>query len=216
MFLVGHFDGAVMKKNFVSHACRGLRQRGFSFPELMVSIAIFTILSLILLSDYKSFGTRLSLESMVEEMGQWVRETQITAMSVKPSAANSAVFPGYGLHFVSGSNQFLYFTDLDNSKTYNAGDGLEKTITLSGGNTVFSLCGTTAGPAVVAPCVNPLGKANAMDIVFRRPDPDANIWGDKNGAGPAVSYSSVIITVSSPRGYLRSVEVRTTGQITIQ
>ena len=203
------------------------RQGGFSIIELLVAIAIFLVLSGAFLMNYNKFNKRVTLDTLAHQIGQWVREAQVSAMSVKHARAQSGVFPGYGLHFsMATRDRFVYFADLDNDKQYDppavgqkCGDAnveCEKEVVLLRGNTIASLCGDT--PVVTASSVacGTLDISNRFDITFVRPSPDATINGDLSGVGFPTQYSRARITVLSVAGHRRTIEVWTTGQVSIQ
>ena len=203
---------------------------GFSLIELVVAITIFIALTTTLLFNYNSFNKHVTLDTLAHQIAQWVRDAQVSAMSVKRSNTSITPFPGYGLHFdITTPKKFIYFADLNNNKKYDppvlpakCGDPLEeceKEIDMFQGNTLDSLCGEVSAPAFPALtplCGGTLGTSQTFDIVFTRPNPDADIGGDQNSTTSPVSYDRADITVASPFGYKRTVEVWTTGQITVQ
>ncbi len=197
-----------MERNF-SHNRGTQHTRGFSVLELMVAIGIFVLLTTITISGYTGLNNRVNVDTLAHNIGQWVRDAQISAMSVRRSQV-TGVFPaGYGLHFETGANnnQFIYFRDMDPDgpgpglpdKIYTMGiDGApEQTITLLQGYTISSIVPSS-------------GSTSWVDIVFTRPEPDAVI------TGASGIYSPVRIVVSSPKGLQRAVVVYATGQVSIQ
>ncbi len=203
---------------------------GFSIIELIAAVSIFIVLTTTLLFNYNSFNKHVTLDTLAHQIAQWVRDAQVSAMSVKRSNTSATPFPGYGLHFdMATPNQFIYFADLDGDKTYDppilpakCGDALEeceKGISMLKGNTIVALCGEVTLPAIpslTATCGGTLGTSQVFDVVFTRPNPDANIIGDLNGVSFPTAYDRALVTVSSPLGYKRTIEVWTTGQISVQ
>ena len=191
--------------------------RGFSLIEVIVATSILVMIMTSVLVNYGSIGARVNLDSDAEGLGQWVLDAQTSAMSARPTKADATKFYGYGLHVVSGSNQVIYFSDVNNNQVYDAGtDWNENTITLLHGSTVTSICGDSAGGTAAAPCITPPNKSSIVDVTYKRPDPDAVIKGDWNGAGFPKRYTRIQITVSSRTGYARAVEVWETGQVSIK
>lgn len=201
--------------------------RGFSLIELVVAMSIFVILTTTFLFNYNSFNKHVTLDTLAHQLAQWVRDAQVSAMSVKRAGTSIGDFPGYGLHFdVATPDKFIYFADLNRNKQYDpllvgqkCGDPLvecEKEINLLQGNKILSLCGEAqSGSALTIQC-DTLDTSKTFDIVFTRPNPDANIAGDLNGVSFPTSYSRAEINVTSPLGYKRTVEVWTTGQISVR
>ena len=210
-----------MKKFFHIHE-RNTR-RGFSIIELMISISIFTILTTSFLAGYNRFNKRISVDTLAHQIGQWVRDAQISAMGTRKTVGGTN-FPGYGLHFdIASSTQFIYFADLNNNRRYdaggtcgNAGVECEQVITLLQGNSIQSLFGDTSPGNSVTSLCSPYDTSSVFDITFRRPNPDATINGDLNGVSFPQSYSVARISVISPSGYTRVVEIWITAQVSIQ
>jgi prepilin-type N-terminal cleavage/methylation domain-containing protein len=199
-----------------------LHQKGFSLIELSISITIFLILNVVVVTGYASFNQRVNTDTMAHGIAQWVRDAQISSMSVRRSSAGTFP-PGYGLHFATAQDdQFIFFRDLDPdgtgpltpNKLYDAGE-IEQTITLLQGYTISSICGGHAGTAAMT-CGGTLGfgTSNFVDVAFARPEPDAIITGQAVG-GSAV-FSPVRITVSSPKGMRRAIVIYATGQVSVQ
>lgn len=201
---------------------------GFSLLEMLVTVSIFVILSTTLLVSYSGINKHLNVDTLTHQVGQWVRDAQVSAMSVRSAANAAGTYAGFGVHFdFAQKGKFTYFADINGNRRYDDGGAAcgnmaniecENEIFLSQGNTIFSLCGNTAdaGAVYTVNCVNPNAASSVFDIVFTRPDPDARISGDLNGAGFPKTYSSARITITSLKGYRRTVEVWVTGQISVQ
>ena len=208
---------------------RSSSEGGFSLIELIVAISILLILSTALLLNYNSMNTRLTLDTLAHQTAQWVRATQVLAMSVKQTTGANK-FPGYGLHFDrSTPDQFVFFADFGDgagglpNKLYDPPTGAEKcgdpgvecqeVINLQRGNKITKLCMPATGTSAVVDC-GAYHFASILDFVFTRPDPDANITGKDASGFSSISFGR--ITVAAPSGYVRTVEVWTTGQVSVQ
>ena len=195
--------------------------------ELIVAMTIFIVLTSIMLLDYNGMNSRITLDTLAQQIGQWVRQTQVSAMSIKHTSASAGIFPGYGLHFDRNApDQFVFFADLDNDKKYKplgvgekCGDvnvECEQAVKLQKGNTIEKLCSELATPPQQAsPECGTLSKAVNFDIIFTRPDPDAFIGGEYS-AGNYAPSSRALIYVTSAKGYERSIEVWVTGQVSVK
>ena len=200
------------------------RTRGFSILELIVALSIFVIISSVLLFNYNSFNKRIALDTLAHQVAQWVRDAQVSAMSVKRARADTGKFPGYGLHFdMNIPDSFIYFADINGNKRYDSGgvcgdvlSECEREVKILQGNKLYSLCGDLPSGAVTTPPCGALGGSQAFDILFLRPDPDAMIFGDLNGASFPTAYSRSEITVTSPKNYQRTVVIWTTGQVSVR
>lgn len=211
------------------HRVRSSSEGGFSLIELIVAISILLLLSTALLLNYNSMNTRLTLDTLAHQTAQWVRATQVLAMSVKQTTGANK-FPGYGLHFDRATpGQFVFFADFSDgagglpNKRYDPPSGAEKcgdpgvecqeVIKLQRGNKITKLCTVGTVSAAVVDC-GAYYYASMLDFVFTRPDPDANIIARDASAFSTASFGR--ITVAAPSGYARTVEVWTTGQVSVQ
>ena len=105
------------------------KNRGMSYVELIVVLAIFSIMSGVVLYNYQDFNKGTQIKSLSNDVALKIVETQKLAMSgtlVDPERQkkfeeqtgflSEKWRPSYGLFFDSGeSKSFLYFADLDDS-----------------------------------------------------------------------------------------------------
>lgn len=190
---------------------------GFSILELMVSITIFTILTMALAVNQNGFNNRTNTDSLAHQIAQWIRDAQISSMGVRRSSGGSFDH-GYGLHFTTaGGAQFVYFSDTNDNGIYDTGsDGVEETVGLLQGYKVTLICGQHSGIDTDLSCggESRFTSLPFADISFRRPNPDALIKGYPVGGSDA--YSPLRITITAPKGYTRTVVVYVTGQVSIE
>lgn len=203
------------------------KKKGFSFVELTIAVSIFAFLSTVTVMSYNNFNNRIGVDILAHQIAQFGHEAQVSALSVKRSAGG--VFPGYGIHFEKASTtEFIFFADLNNDKIYNPGGACgtaasecEKVVKLLKGVTIKTLCGKADvnGITDVANCTGADGAPEAsesFDIVFRRPSPDASIFGKTASTSTSSPYSVGKIKISSAKGYMRSILFYITGQITVK
>lgn len=202
------------------------KNRGFSFIELSISIAIFATLSTITVLSYNNFNNRIGVDILAHQIAQFGHEAQVTSLSVKRSL--SGTYSGYGIHFDRASTtQFIFFADnnanylFDNNGSCGmAGDECEKKINLLKGVTITALCGLRASTthSGSADCTSGLSTdfAQSFDFVFRRPSPDASIQGKPTSASAPEAYSVAQVIITSSKNYQRIVEFWNTGQISVK
>lgn len=190
---------------------------GFSLVELLIVIMIFVTLSTMLMADHNKMQSRIAVDSKAYEIGQWVREAQVYAMGVKSAAsvASTAFVTGYGVHFAtSDTGGFILFADRSATPdhVYDAtgtcgSDTAEcsKQIILPQGLKIEAIRAVDAS--------NNLITLSSLDITFLRPNPDAFIRG--NGS-TVTQYSKAEIAIISPKGYRKTVDVWSTGQISVR
>lgn len=197
------------------------QRKGFTLVEVVITIAIVTILSTTAIVNYYSFNDRLSLSSAGQEMAINIRQAQTYGINVKENTPGGGVFnTPYGIYFdmdsVSNDN-YVIFSDANNNKKYdeNSGCGSGSTecvekITLKGGVTISFVDATDACPAINA--------ARSLTIRFIRPNPDADISFIKKNTGTVNchSLSDAIITLTSRGGRTLLLSVGATGQIHVQ
>jgi prepilin-type N-terminal cleavage/methylation domain-containing protein len=207
------------------HTKKTSSHRGFTLVEMLVAMAIFITLTSVLLLNYNNFNTRLNLDILAHQIAQWSRDAQVSAMSVRPSRTDLTKFSGFGLHFdASIPTSFIYFADLNGDKRYapltgsqkcgDPGVECEKRIQILKKNSIEQICGSTLGHAQ-GTCATGLESVQNLDIVFTRPNPDASIIGEYVVGAP-FPYAHADITVISPKKYRRTIQVWTTGQISVQ
>lgn len=181
--------------------------RGFSIIELLVSLSIMTVISTVVLANHTRFNSSVLLESLAYEIGLSVRQAQVFGVSVRQSATGFSA--GYGVHF-SDTSSYLFFVDTNASRAYEEGvDAIVNAYSLSQGHRILAYCGYTA--AGVARCSNSDVPITHLDIVFLRPNPDAVMSSNESDL-----YSRSVITVAAAAGDTRSVEIASTGQISVK
>ena len=181
----------------------------------MVVSAIFVLLSSVVLAGNSRFGSVIVLQNLAHDIGLSVRQAQVYGIAVRrydnPSAPGApGVFThSYGMHFSPGTSYEL-FADVNGNGIWEPGETVDP-ITLRGGYAITDICApsTTCG-------------VSRVDIVFRRPEPDAcistggTITYDLNGVCTAAAVQRAIITIASPRGDQAEVLIDASGQISVR
>ncbi|MBM3271811.1 prepilin-type N-terminal cleavage/methylation domain-containing protein [Candidatus Kaiserbacteria bacterium] len=180
---------------------------GFTLIELLATMGIMTLISGMILANHNMFGGNVLLQNLAYDVALTIREAQVYGISVRRFGTGTESFQsGYGVHFETGNNAgtFLIFADTSDDGIYGSGE-LLRTITMKSGYHIQQLC-TTNGSGTQF-CGN-----TSLDILFKRPEPDA--WIGANTV--TCCYASAKIVVASQRGDTMSVEVYANGQISIQ
>lgn len=186
-------------------------QNGLSLVELIVVIGIFAAISLLVLVRFSNFNNIILTNNLAYDIALSIRQAQIFGINVRGiGSGGSTVFDtGFGIRFDSSNpSSYIFFGDINKDKQYQV-DELIEVFTLLGGNTITEICGIpTSGPDK---CTS-TGDITALDIVFTRPDPDADI----RSHSPEISYQSAKIYLTSPKGTERLITTELTGQISVQ
>ena len=175
-------------------------QNGFTLVELLVSVAIFTMITTTAVFNNAQFNGNVLLTNLAYEVALSVRQAQFYGITVKQSSTNT-FDAGYGINFNTATpSSYILFEDKSTpNKVYDSGEALE-TFVFRKGNYISKIC-----LSQTTTC----SSATSVDISFIRPNPDAYI----RSAG--VFYAKADICVSSPLGNKRKVVIESTGQISV-
>lgn len=205
--------------------------RGFTLLEMMVSIAIMTVISTTLIYRYPETSIRLNLANDNQAIALMLREAQIRGSAI--DSVNSSL-GGYGVHLNTNTPRtIILFGDLiddsiDKPNGLPVGNGLydfspineTKTMTtFATGYVISKICVGTSFPFTCT--TNNIPAITALTISFTRPNPQPNIYINNSSAA---SFSGACIEIRSPRaprpgqnapsaGHIRSVQVYTSGMI---
>lgn len=176
-------------------------KRGFTLVELMVSIAIFSIITTVAVLNNSKFNSSVLLTNLAYEVALSVRQAQVYGVTVRKDATgnfNSA----YGVHFEAATpTTYILFEDRARDHVYSPGvDTILETIKVEKGNSIGRVC-TDGG----------LCGFGDLDITFERPNPDAFVRINNS----STIYHKAEICIASPQGIKRKVVVEETGQISV-
>ena len=201
--------------------------KGFTLVELIVSIAIMTVILTVVVTGQTNYTSGSSLSQAADDISLSLRQAQVYGISV--NKLSGSFDTGYGIEFRTDSNgsknAYILFADRVKSGLYNytydgtwncdindlnqtTGECLQKTI-FSNGNIIKELCYIPVSGSEGSPCSNPVNRA---DITFLRPNTDAHIILNGN-SDPTVK--GVRIRLQAIDNSTISVVVYTTGQISV-
>ncbi|MBP9771850.1 MAG: type II secretion system protein [Candidatus Pacebacteria bacterium] len=170
---------------------------GFTLIEMVVTVAIFAIISTIVIVRNASFDNEVLLNNLAYDIALSVRQAQQFGVNVRVSEGQFDA--SYGIRFEDESDTYMMFTDLDEDNAYDAPGELIETFTLGRGATIQTICDIEAEDCSLS----------TMDIVFRRPEPDAII---NNGL---ISRAQIELVSARQQGR-RYIVIESTGQIAIE
>ena len=203
------------------------QQQGMTLVELMVVLAIFALITGLIMFDYGSFKSATSTRNLADDIALSIRKAQSYAIGVR---GTDSIFEfGHGIHFttsedisdpLAGSNKsFVLFTDVNKSNSYNyTGQGVcdnpvvtnecREALSINSADKISKI----KRGGVIAP------DGAILDIVFLRPNPDAIFCYKETASSSCISnYSNVEIEVSNGRTgddlVTKSIKIWNTGQI---
>ncbi|MAZ67606.1 hypothetical protein CL652_02450 [bacterium] len=186
-------------------------QAGFTLIELLVVIGILVVISGVVLASYSKFGGQLLLRNLAYDVALSIRQAQVYGISAR-SFLGAEFASGHGAYFnladpaVSDTAFFLY-TDVDTNGFFtSASTEWVETFSIGRGYTIDRICVPSGASESCG--------ITQLDVLFRRPEPDAIIRASTGGA--FTTYDRVRIVLESPQEKKLSVLIETTGQISVQ
>ena len=187
---------------------------GFTLAELLVVISIMTIILTTYLWNLTAFNQELAIGRLAQQMALTFRDAESRAMAVRTDVyADPRSFPtGYGLYFDTSDPQ-RYILFVDRSTSGRVGlydpDQNEKVATFDLGAFV-RISDLQKNPAGAPVAIN-----SSLTVVFRRPIPavEARVDGS-SGISPENNFG--VVLTSANGAYKRTIQIWTTGQISLQ
>lgn len=211
------------------------KQSGVTLIELLVVVAIFALISSVLLFNFSDFSTNVSVRNLSQEIALSARKAQTYATSVRniqSADVTSNAYPGYGISFstVSGAindhiadqKEFVLFADVSNgNRAYDRGESCGTPS--EGDECVESFSILTADKIVKICAVFSTGDTcftdaipGTINVLFHRPSPDADICIMNNDECEPERASGLKVTVESAKGLQRTISIWNTGQIGVE
>ncbi len=213
------------------------RSAGFTLLEITFVIAIFAIMSTIVLFRFKTFGTQVSLDSLAQDVALKITGAQNAAISGTGNinVSTLGIVPNYGVYFGMApaiptlASQFTYYTDTSPTgvRTYN-GDACTSTPTpgrecisvtrITTGDYISNICYNLASAPSSYPCIGS-SSPGGVSISFTRPFPDATIKVCTSGPtclpGILAQSAYVEFTSGSDPTIKRTIVVTSLGQVRV-
>jgi prepilin-type N-terminal cleavage/methylation domain-containing protein len=199
--------------------------RGFTLVELLVCIAIFVMMTALLIANYSNFNESTFLTNTAYDVALAIRQTQTYGVSVR-SASGSDFSQIYGVDFVMNANNFDIMTGPANSGTVPLSN-IYSQYNIMHGATIYKICATNTD---ALDCSNSANIISHVQIWFHRPDPEPIILGSgyetytlpdgsfgilysDNITG--TTYKFTRITLRGVDGSTRNVDIYANGQVSV-
>lgn len=171
------------------------KKTGFTVIELLVVIVIITVISAVMVINFRKGEGGNKLQRSAQQIVQSIRKAQNMAIS---SIEYEGEVSGYGVHFERQTmpNFYYLFFDKSGDNRYNAEPKIE-TINLEKGILIESL-----------------STGNQLDIVFNPPEP-LTVFDDN----PSIQGVTIIIKkegATCPSESCRSINVKKAGWTTVE
>lgn len=178
---------------------------GFSIPELLITIAIVSIMTAVVLFKYPEFNSSILLSSQAYELALDFREAQTFSLGARTEGTDPSQFrEEYGLYFnMSDSNQYIFFQDNGdiNPAHYDPGEEVN-VILLDSRYAISNICINN---------VDCTSTVSNIAVSFRRPDFDAKFYSTDSSTIDTVYVELTAVGSTNTR----MVSITNTGQITV-
>jgi prepilin-type N-terminal cleavage/methylation domain-containing protein len=182
------------------------RQRGMTYVELIVVLSIFSMISAVVIYNYGAFEGKVEVKSLAHDIALKIVEAQKSSTGGKlPLAAVPANWkPAYGVYFdITTPKQFIYYADINNSKTYD--EPPIETISITKGDYISRIVSYSSRRTTVI--------TTPLYISFQRPDSSA-IFTSTNGV-ELTGFEYIQLTVQSPRSQTALIKIFPSGRIQV-
>lgn len=192
---------------------KAISQAGLTIVEMMVVLAIFTIVSTIILGNLPAFKNRLALDLLAEEVALVVRQAQVYGTATRVFGQQ---FPSYGVYLPIEGDSFVLFADKDANNKYDEGE-LQELFKLHGGVNIKDILFCNPGAVCLTSKQAYALGLRALAVLYQRPSSDASIYSVDLSEPPnydLITYSYVTVELYSEKNKeSRGIAIWRTGHI---
>lgn len=194
-------------------------QKGFTLIELLVVSGIVILITGLVLANNNRFGGKVLLQNLAYDIALTIRQAQVYGIAVRGSGTAAGYDVAYGMNFdtVVSNKAYTLFADGNSNGTYEPtplpGEIVGSPFAINRGYIIERMYVLPRNSTIEAPVTR-------LDIVFRRPNPDACISGSGvtsfSGTKCQYNYQRAKVVVASPRGDEMCIVIDATGQIAVE
>ena len=197
-------------------------KNGFTLIELIVVIAIFGVITSVALFNQGKLNGNILVTNLAYEIALSIREAENYGVGVRAAGGTSGFSGGYGVAYdMADPLTVNLFNDTDNNNYYTPGaaptgeTSSQLLIQNQRGNKITALCiGTLpSGKCLPLPALGSLSKLN---IVYKRPNPEAIFYTETTPGTPGGTTGPAYIVVNTPSNdNCRVIVVEASGQVRV-
>jgi type II secretory pathway pseudopilin PulG len=183
---------------------------GFGLVELLVSISIMLLVSVVIFTRQDAFNSAILLRSEAYAIALRIREVQLSAVSAVGQESNFRQV--YGLYFSSaagGNTTYAVFQDLNNNNLFDSGERWSNQGSIDR-RFVISEIRTDDGSGTFT-------TRGALSVLFERPNFDAQIADASGLITPTPTRVEIDVTerAGGADAITRTIEITRAGQVSV-
>lgn len=204
-------------------------QEGFTMIEMLVVLAIFTVMTLVVMFNYGRFNSQTIMTNMAYEVALTTRQAQVYSLGVRGGGDESLTdfSKHYGISVNLANNKnFIFFLDENNNNSCEDLAGASCGGCLAGGEClnkytlthdiyIDKICVSTSNDPVDSIGICNGYSVQDLAITFKRPNPDG-VFSSVDYSGDNADIKSAAIVLKTKFGNQRAVMVQNTGQISVE
>ncbi|MEA3292912.1 MAG: type II secretion system protein [Patescibacteria group bacterium] len=179
-----------------------MKSKAFTLVEILIVVAVISILTAVIIPSYYWSERRLALERSALQVAQDIRGAKEMAMSVRELSTGN-VPPGYGVYFEKSPTNLLYiYADTNPSpgdEEYSTTDQTVSEIKLEKKVSIKTIYCDSA-------------EVNSVSVNFKPPDPSIKIVGD----GIEGNLAVIILCLDSDNNKTKTIKINKIGLVTIE
>ncbi len=174
-------------------------KNGFTLFELIVVMAIISIMSAVVISGYSSQRDSKALSLGENQITNDIRIVQSRSYNILSTNGTSFPKGGYGIKFTKDSDKYTVFADNNNDGVHNGDEDSE-----NDGDEDFEIIKLPKNVKVSNLKKNGSDIAGPVDIVFQPPYGRVLIDGSEKSAGSFIKFE---IEIKNKGGFTKTIEV---------